>query len=307
MRKRPGEKHSLTKKQKTRGEKVEIVHNQLGDFANAGMRGEGAQALTLEGLVRYLMDRQQERLWNSELSERDTVTHYRRWLKEEANDLARIVGHDAPYPEVEPLAANTGEKFLRDYYIEQLEREKEPSWKQAVEDRETKKIPILRCPCSACITRRRDCMCQACTVWRKEVAPAPVAAPTPTIPVASPQAVLAQAAPAIPPAPIVPIVPIAVKPKSKRSRDARTLPCDCRASDRRDAIVQEMRQAGADNEAIKKEAKKKLKIADHSDSCISHQERQERADARKASKAHKTTSAGASCAVTPAATEQPRL
>ena len=45
------------------------------------------------------------------------------------------------------LAANTGEKFLRDYYIEQLEREKDPSWMQAVEDRETKKVPILRCPC----------------------------------------------------------------------------------------------------------------------------------------------------------------
>jgi len=45
----------------------------LGDFANGGMRPDGAQALTMEGLVRFLMDRQQECDYNAGLTDEHTV------------------------------------------------------------------------------------------------------------------------------------------------------------------------------------------------------------------------------------------
>lgn len=43
---------------------VEEIHDSLAHFGNGGMRPELAAALTLEGLVRYLMDRQQGNAWN---------------------------------------------------------------------------------------------------------------------------------------------------------------------------------------------------------------------------------------------------
>ena len=115
---------------------MEILHNQIGDFANSGMRPRGAQALTLEGLVRYQMNREQERLYHTNAEDTDTVPcltfshlfvtlepkvgHYDRWLKEEANELAEAINVAAPYPTLIALAPDNGERFLYDYYLEQV-------------------------------------------------------------------------------------------------------------------------------------------------------------------------------------------
>ena len=46
--------------------------------------------------------------------------HYDRWLQEEANELAEKVGQPLPYPNVKPLGIDTGERFLHEYFVEQV-------------------------------------------------------------------------------------------------------------------------------------------------------------------------------------------
>jgi len=62
LKKRPGEKHRLHQQLSTRGEKVEILHTVQGDFANGNKISTRAEALTLEGTVRFLMKESEKRL-----------------------------------------------------------------------------------------------------------------------------------------------------------------------------------------------------------------------------------------------------
>lgn len=86
---------------------MENLHNSIADYANTGMRPQLAQALTLEGIVRFLMMRQQERAFNEFRADTDEVRmpptpvrisvswqvyHFCPWLKEAANEAARAAG-----------------------------------------------------------------------------------------------------------------------------------------------------------------------------------------------------------------------
>jgi len=275
VRKKPGEKHSLTQKKRSRGEKVEIVHNVLGDFANGGMRPDGAQALTMEGLVRFLMDRQQECDYNAGLTDEHTVPHYRPWLKEEANQLAKAAGLSLPYPELVDLAKDNGERFLYEYYCAQLEREKEPGFIAAlVESKRTGK-PILRCPCMKCTERCAVCQCHSCQRWRGEDSnqgasplspPSATSIPTPTTPISSP-ATAQTPPPSLPVPPINMGVPanneaavLAEEPKSKKLKlDKRNVRgCTCNADQRRTAKVQALRNGLAPDKEIQAAKRAKL-------------------------------------------------
>ena len=52
---------------------VEILHNVEGEFANAGCRGKLAQALTMEGVMRFDTDHEHAMLWNEGELDSDKV------------------------------------------------------------------------------------------------------------------------------------------------------------------------------------------------------------------------------------------
>jgi hypothetical protein len=163
LKKRPGEKHALHQQLSTRGEKVEILHTVLGDFANGNMISTRAEGLTLEGVVRFLMKQEAKRLFHTEEGHKsDSIDHFYPWLREEANRLAAAAGFDIPYPNTKELGPDTGEKFLYEYYLAQIEREKEAGWIKAFANG----ARPTRCPCQACLQRRQSCVCERCTTWR---------------------------------------------------------------------------------------------------------------------------------------------
>ena len=92
----------------------------------------------------------------------DSPPHFYRWLQEEANDLAARAGFSPPYPHVKALRDDNGEKFLYEYYVAQLKREEEPGWQEAFANGQKP----TRCPCQACLQRRKQCKCQRCKAWR---------------------------------------------------------------------------------------------------------------------------------------------
>jgi len=170
-RKKKGEKHDLTSVTSTRGEKVESFHNPLGTYANGGCDPHLAQAVTIEGTVRFDMDHESKAQWNAE-EEQDGVPalterprHYKRWIMEAANAVAQEAGKPLPYPQVTPLRPDNGEEFYYDYFVSQLEREAEPEWLEATEKLKGKEV-LMCCPCRVCTLRRQTCECPVCTAHR---------------------------------------------------------------------------------------------------------------------------------------------
>ena len=53
---------------------MEILHNVEGEFANAGCRGKLAQALTMEGVMRFDTDHEHAMLWNEGELDSDKVS-----------------------------------------------------------------------------------------------------------------------------------------------------------------------------------------------------------------------------------------
>lgn len=104
-----------------------------------------------------------------------------------------------PYPHVKALRADNGEKFLYEYYVAQLKREEEPGWQEAFANGQKP----TRCPCQACLQRRKQCECQRCVAWRATEegmaalgipVPGPMVAPLPMLPPAQgvPQSAIEQ-------------------------------------------------------------------------------------------------------------------
>lgn len=91
LRRRPGQKHNCVPVMSTRGEKVlcvmsflshtrcqvEILHNVEGEFANAGCRARLAQAVTMEGVMRFDTDHEYSMLWHEGELDSDKVPSHR--------------------------------------------------------------------------------------------------------------------------------------------------------------------------------------------------------------------------------------
>jgi hypothetical protein len=120
LKKKPRQKHDCTEKRIDRGSKVEILHVVQGDFANGGSRPAYAQALTLEGVVRYSADRKQESDYHDDIADSPSVFHHHPWKRQEANDLARRAKMPEPYPDHRPPNSDNGERYLHDYFVQVL-------------------------------------------------------------------------------------------------------------------------------------------------------------------------------------------
>ena len=109
--------------------------------------------------MRYSERRQQEANFHAGRTDTDIVSHHSPWLRDEANDLALAAKQPLPHPHHKPPNADIGERFLYDYFLEQLEREKSANWKAAMllgNDQ------LCACPCDKCCTRRLTCPCSVC-------------------------------------------------------------------------------------------------------------------------------------------------
>jgi hypothetical protein len=80
-------------------------------------------------------------------------------LRDEANDLALAAKQPLPHPHHKPPNADNGERFLYDYFLEQLELEKSANWKAAML---LGNGQLCACPCDKCCTRRLTCPCSVC-------------------------------------------------------------------------------------------------------------------------------------------------
>eukprot|EP00854_Cymbomonas_tetramitiformis_P025627 gene25627-31335_t len=119
----PKSKHGLQEWTCVRGGKVESLHTEEGHFANQGMHPMLAQALTIEGLVQFTMDKEREVWYDAHQVATPAVGHYKPWLQVEANHLAELVSLPKPYPEQVGIGEDNGEVFLYDYFLQQQERE----------------------------------------------------------------------------------------------------------------------------------------------------------------------------------------
>eukprot|EP00242_Pyramimonas_sp_CCMP2087_P001656 CAMPEP_0198231752 /NCGR_PEP_ID=MMETSP1445-20131203/115368_1 /TAXON_ID=36898 /ORGANISM="Pyramimonas sp., Strain CCMP2087" /LENGTH=738 /DNA_ID=CAMNT_0043912385 /DNA_START=980 /DNA_END=3193 /DNA_ORIENTATION=+ len=160
----PGSTHGLSSYVCTRGEKVEILHQVQGEFGNPGMSPHLGSAVAMEGAVKFTMDRAQATAYNQRRAETTKVGHYQPWLQLEANNHVKRLQQmgethlPIPYPDVQTLGPDTGEKFGYEYYEEQCKRNE--LHKEAYA-----KKPIV-CPCEPCTNRRKTCSCAACTKHR---------------------------------------------------------------------------------------------------------------------------------------------
>ena len=157
LRKKTRQKHDLQQLSCQRGEKVEIFHAQQGDFSNGGCRARLAQAQTIEGAVMFTMDRQQEANYHSGTVSSPVVPNYRLWVRLAANREARRSGRRVPFPDAVEPRPDSRERFLYDYYLEQLEREKSGLFTGE----------LTHCPCDSCSARRETCDCLACSSFRR--------------------------------------------------------------------------------------------------------------------------------------------
>ena len=125
--------HGLTEYISIRGEsKLEGFHDSLAHFANAGMNNGLADAINLCGTARYnLAIRHKLRLINKE-KENDipllwekVVPFHNHCELNHVNKLAKeSTMTSVPFPNVETLVDDTGERFFSEYLIQQREREK---------------------------------------------------------------------------------------------------------------------------------------------------------------------------------------
>jgi hypothetical protein len=97
LRKAAGSKHDVQQQKEDRGGKVEVLHSSQGDFANGGCRPTFAQALTLEGTVRFSESRQQEVNYHNHQTDSSEVAHHKPWLFQESNQLARAALMPEPH------------------------------------------------------------------------------------------------------------------------------------------------------------------------------------------------------------------
>ncbi|KAK3242206.1 hypothetical protein CYMTET_48078 [Cymbomonas tetramitiformis] len=158
----PKSKHGLQEWTCVRGGKVESLHTEEGHFANQGMHPMLAQALTIEGLVQFTMDKEREVWYDAHQVATPAVGHYKPWLQVEANHLAELVSLPKPYPEQVGIGEDNGEVFLYDYFLQQQEREQL--------HREEYAANPTYCPCARCATRRKTCPCDMCAKWREHEA-----------------------------------------------------------------------------------------------------------------------------------------
>lgn len=191
LKAKPNQKHNLVQKRTTRGGKVEIFHSVQGDFANGNMKPNTGQMLIEEGAVMFTMDRDAELKYQMGIARSPDVFHYRPWDMHLANKLAAMTQMPIPYPTLEPLQEDNGERFLYDYFLEQVcsrrvlyffscrcvvrsgsasprsvfvrdyceqeQREKDCEYFEG----------MTCCPCSFCTKRRENCDCDACTSSRQ--------------------------------------------------------------------------------------------------------------------------------------------
>ena len=68
-----GQRHDLDTFISTRGEKVEIFHNNLAHYANGGCNPKLAQAVTLAGIIRFDMDHERTLQWQQDIVGDDKV------------------------------------------------------------------------------------------------------------------------------------------------------------------------------------------------------------------------------------------
>ena len=100
----------------------------------------------------------ESRAYNSGSSELAVVQTYKPWLQEQSNQIATRAGKRKRFPNVNPLPSDNGEQFLYEYFLAQLEREKEPGWNLHVDT----KREWFYCPCGKCTLMRQTCKCAVC-------------------------------------------------------------------------------------------------------------------------------------------------
>ncbi|KAK3280129.1 hypothetical protein CYMTET_12019 [Cymbomonas tetramitiformis] len=112
----PGSKHGLQEWMCVRGGKVESLHTEKGHFANQGMNPFLAQALTIEGIIQFTMNKQREVWYDAHQATNPVVEHYKPWLRLEANHLAQVVALPTPYPEQVGIATRV-DGAVRTYMV----------------------------------------------------------------------------------------------------------------------------------------------------------------------------------------------
>ena len=160
LKKLPYQKHDLVVQKSTRGEKSETLHSVLGHFANPGTRPLFAQLLQQEGIVSMNMRQDAQLAFQRGEQTSPDVEHYEPWLMNKANALADAAMMPRPYKDVKTVGKDNGERFLWDYYQEQLEREKHVVFEDGMKF----------CPCAKCSSRRETCECKVCEAARGDEA-----------------------------------------------------------------------------------------------------------------------------------------
>ena len=155
----PNQKHNLTTKLTSRGEKVETIHTVTGHHSNLGTKLRRSSAQNSIGIDTWNKDRQQTFEYNSYKTDVSKPFHYQQWLMDESNALARQAGMSTPFPMRKQPGRDTGEDMLGDYYYAQLEREKKHNFTDT---------SLTNCPCDKCTARRLVCRCTACSNSRDE-------------------------------------------------------------------------------------------------------------------------------------------
>ena len=157
LRKKPNQSHDLTEKQTTRG-KIEGFHSVSGDFGNTSMTPRAAHMLHMRGTYRWNAERRQKKDYHAFHTDELKVLHFAPWLQYRANALAVRAGLSKPYPQLPDLQDDTGERFGWDYFLQQIERQKQFRFLGTLD----------RCPCNVCDARRSTCLCHACKQFRGE-------------------------------------------------------------------------------------------------------------------------------------------
>eukprot|EP00854_Cymbomonas_tetramitiformis_P020038 gene20038-23983_t len=75
-----------------------------------------AQALTIEGIIQFTMNKQREVWYDAHQATNPVVEHYKPWLRLEANHLAQVVALPTPYPEQVGIATRV-DGAVRTYMV----------------------------------------------------------------------------------------------------------------------------------------------------------------------------------------------
>ena len=106
--------------------------------------------------------------------------HYKPWLSAVMNDIATEIGLPPPHPDVSVVESDNGERYIYDYLLQQVKREEEPGWLQAVQkELQGDTGAFSWCPCAGCVERRLSCLCSSCAKFRGEAPSLREEAPSP--------------------------------------------------------------------------------------------------------------------------------